>query len=155
MAKKLEPRFHRRRFITCRSTLPRNGYFFGEKISTTKSSPSAVRRHRSSVNGSIDYSGPQIAKIADLKGKRVGVNALNDTSDSLITRYFADQGLASNEFTRMALGTSLGTSAKACACWHFSATKFPYPFRGFAVTEKSLRRIQGRCDAGCARCSAR
>ena len=105
--------------------------------------------------------GPQIAKIADLRGKRVGVNALNDTSDSLITRYFADYGLASNEFTRVALGTSPGTIIAALKSGvadaatldpaslvraeregmrvlAFLGDKFPYPFEGFAVSEKKL-----------------
>src|SRR4030095_13652807 len=32
---------------------------------------------------------PNLGKISDLKGKRVGVFALSDTSDTLVTRYFA------------------------------------------------------------------
>src|SRR3954452_19298344 len=52
---------------------------------------------------------PNVAKITDLRGKRVGVFALSDTSDALVTRYFAGHGLASGDFTRVALGTSPGT----------------------------------------------
>jgi NitT/TauT family transport system substrate-binding protein len=105
--------------------------------------------------------GPNIAKITDLKNKRVGVFALSDTSDALVTRYFASQGLAATDFTRIALGTAPGTIIAALKSGAVDAAtldpasivraeregmrilaflgdKFPYPFQGFAVTERKI-----------------
>lgn len=105
--------------------------------------------------------GPNITKITDLKNKRVGVFALSDTSDALVTRYFGSQGLAATEFTRIALGTSPGTIIAALKSGAadaatldpasivraeregmrtlaFLGDKFPYPFQGFAVTDRKI-----------------
>jgi NitT/TauT family transport system substrate-binding protein len=104
---------------------------------------------------------PGIAKVSDLKGKRVGVNALRDSSDALLTRYFETQGLGAEEFTRVVLGTSPGTIIAALKSGAVEAATldpaslvraeregirvlaflgdlFPYPFQGFAVTEKKI-----------------
>ena len=104
---------------------------------------------------------PNLAKISDLKGKRVGVFALSDTSDTLVTRYFASHGLAAGDFARVALGTSPGTIIAALKFGSVDAATldpativraeregmrtlaflgdmFPYPFQGFAVTEQKL-----------------
>jgi NitT/TauT family transport system substrate-binding protein len=108
-----------------------------------------------------------IAKISDLKGKRVGVNALRDSSDALLTRYFESHGLGAEEFTRVVLGTNPGTIIAALKSGAVEAATldpanivraeregirtlaflgdmFPYPFQGFAVTEKKIGENPGQ-----------
>jgi NitT/TauT family transport system substrate-binding protein len=111
--------------------------------------------------------GPNISKIADLKGKTVGVNALRDTTDTLLTRYFEGHGLAAGDFNRIALGTSPSTVIAALKSGAaeaamldpasimraeregirvlaFLGDMFPYPFQGFAVTEKKIAENPGQ-----------
>jgi NitT/TauT family transport system substrate-binding protein len=111
--------------------------------------------------------GPNVARITDLRGKRVGVFALSDTSDTLVTRFFAGHGLAAADFTRIALGTSPGTIIAALKSGAVDAATldpasivraeregmrtlaflgdmFPYPFQGFAVTEKKIAENPGQ-----------
>ena len=111
--------------------------------------------------------GPNVSKISDLKGKTVGVNALRDTTDTLLTRYFEGHGLAAGDFNRVALGTSPSTVIAALKSGvaeaamldpasivraeregirvlAFLGDMFPYPFQGFAVTEKKISEIPGQ-----------
>ncbi len=111
--------------------------------------------------------GPNVSKISDLKGKTIGVNAIRDTTDTLLTRYFESHGLASGDFNRVVLGTNPGTviaalksgAAEAATLDPASIVRaereglrviaflgdmFPYPFQGFAVTEKKIAENPGQ-----------
>src|ERR1043165_1322089 len=46
---------------------------------------------------------PDIAKISDLKGKRIAVGTIGDTQDTLITMLAEREGVAAREITRVAM----------------------------------------------------
>ena len=56
---------------------------------------------------------PKIAKISDLKGKRIAIGAIGDTLDTLVTTLVRRQGIAPNEITRVAMGPSAITRLSA------------------------------------------
>ncbi|MGH7490152.1 MAG: ABC transporter substrate-binding protein, partial [bacterium] len=48
-------------------------------------------------------SAPEIARVADLKGKKVAVGTVGDTQDSLITMFIERDGLSTRDITRVAM----------------------------------------------------
>jgi ABC-type nitrate/sulfonate/bicarbonate transport system substrate-binding protein len=104
---------------------------------------------------------PEINRIADLKGKRLGVPAIGSTTDTMVTMLLERNGVARNEITRIATGTNpasiiagmktgsihasgLDTVTSVIAekeglkLLGFIGDIFPLPFQGFGVLEKKL-----------------
>jgi NitT/TauT family transport system substrate-binding protein len=110
---------------------------------------------------------PEIAKAADLKGKRVAVGTVGDTQDSLITLYAERNGVASRELTRVAMPsrstmtTILGLKSGAIQAATvngdeaivaekeglrtitFLGDLFPYPFQGFMASDRKIAERPG------------
>jgi len=105
---------------------------------------------------------PEIAKIADLKGKRIAVGTIGDTQDTLITMLAEKHGVGARELTRVAMPSrntfttflSLKSGAVQAAVVNgdeailgeseglrtlaFIGDLFPYPFQGFLATDKKI-----------------
>jgi len=105
---------------------------------------------------------PEIAKGADLKGKRVAVGTVGDTQDSLITLYGERNGVAPRDLVRVAMPsrstmtTILGLKSGAIQAATvngdeaiiaekeglrtitFLGDLFPYPFQGFMASDKKI-----------------
>ena len=110
---------------------------------------------------------PEIAKAADLKGKRVAVGTVGDTQDSLITLYAERNGVAPRDLIRVAMpsrsttSTILGLKSGAIQAATvngdeaiiaereglrtitFLGDLFPYPFQGFLASDKKLAERPG------------
>lgn len=110
---------------------------------------------------------PEIAKAADLKGKRVAVGTVGDTQDSLITLYAERNGVAPRELIRVAMPsrstmtTILGLKSGAIQAATvngdeaiiaekeglrtitFLGDLFPYPFQGFMAGDKKIAERPG------------
>lgn len=110
---------------------------------------------------------PEIAKAADLKGKRVAVGTVGDTQDSLITLYAERNGVAPRELIRVAMPsrstmtTILGLKSGAIQAATvngdeaiiaekeglrtitFLGDLFPYPFQGFMASDKKIAERPG------------
>lgn len=117
---------------------------------------------------------PSIAKVADLKGKRIGIGSLGDSQDRLATQFIERGGVSAKEITRIAmatdasariLGIKSGSIHAAVAdpglvviaereglkVLGFLGDMFALPFQGWASPIKSSARIPTRSSAGCAR----
>ena len=105
---------------------------------------------------------PEIAKITDLKGKKVAVGTVGDTQDTLITLLVEREGLAAHDITRVAMPSrstmtsilALKSGAIQAATLNgdeallaekeglrtlaFIGDLFPYPFQGFLTTNKKI-----------------
>jgi NitT/TauT family transport system substrate-binding protein len=104
---------------------------------------------------------PEINQISDLKGKTIGVPAIGDTTDTVITMLLERSGVQRNEMTRITSGTNpanviagmkagsihasaLDTVSSVIAekeglkLLGFLGDLFPLPFQGFGVMEKKL-----------------
>ena len=110
---------------------------------------------------------PEIAKAADLKGKRVAVGTVGDTQDSLITLYAERNGVAPRDLIRVAMPsrstmtTILGLKSGAIQAATvngdeaiiaekeglrtitFLGDLFPYPFQGFMASDKKIAERPG------------
>jgi len=110
---------------------------------------------------------PEIAKIADLKGKRIAVGTIGDTQDTLITLVAEKHGVGARELTRVAMPSrntyttflSLKSGAVHAAVVNgdeailgeteglrtltFIGDLFPYPFQGFLATDKKIAERPG------------
>ena len=110
---------------------------------------------------------PEIAKAADLKGKRVAVGTVGDTQDSLITLFAERNGVAARDLTRVAMPsrstmtTILGLKSGAIQAATvngdeaiiaekeglrtitFLGDLFPYPFQGFMASDKKIAERPG------------
>ncbi|MGH7928348.1 MAG: ABC transporter substrate-binding protein, partial [Candidatus Binatia bacterium] len=104
---------------------------------------------------------PKIARVADLKGKKIGIGAIGDTLDTLVTTLVKREGLSANDITRVAMGPSPITRISAVKSAAVQATAldpmsavvaekeglhilaylgdlFPFPFQGFLTTDKKI-----------------
>ena len=110
---------------------------------------------------------PEIAKAADLKGKRVAVGTIGDTQDTLITLYAERNGVAPRDLIRVAmpsrstmttiLGLKSGSIQAATVNGDeaiiaekeglrtitFLGDLFPYPFQGFMASDKKIAERPG------------
>ena len=115
----------------------------------------------------IIYVVADIAKVSDLKGKRIAVGTIGDTQDTLITMLAEREGLAAREITRVAMPSrstattflSLKSGAVSAAVVNadesllaekegmrtlaFIGDLLPYPFQGFLATEKKIAEKPG------------
>jgi ABC-type nitrate/sulfonate/bicarbonate transport system substrate-binding protein len=111
--------------------------------------------------------GPDIAKISDLKGKRIAVGTVGDTQDTLITMLVEREGMTARDITRVAMpsrsaaSTFLALRAGAISAAVFNPDEsllaekegfrtlafigdlFPYPFQGFMATDKTITERPG------------
>jgi len=104
---------------------------------------------------------PSIGKVADLKGKRIGVGAIGDSEDRLSTQFIERGGLSAKDFTRIPMGSNAGARilgiqagaihaavadpGGAVVAEHqglktlgFLGDMFALPFQGYATTDKKL-----------------
>jgi len=104
---------------------------------------------------------PEIARVSDLKGKKIGIGAIGDTLDTLVTTLIKREGISANEITRVAMGPSTITRISAVKSGAVQATAldpmsaviaeqeglhiltylgdlFPFPFQGFLTTDKKI-----------------
>jgi NitT/TauT family transport system substrate-binding protein len=105
---------------------------------------------------------PEIAKISDLKGKKVAVGTVGDTQDTLMTLLVEREGVAARDVTRVAMPSrstmtsilALKSGAIQAAALNgdeallaekeglrtlaFIGDLFPYPFQGFLTTDKKI-----------------
>ena len=110
---------------------------------------------------------PEVARISDLKGKKVAVGTIGDTQDTLITMLVEKEGLSARDITRVAMPgrntmmTLLGlkTGAIHAATTNgdeallaeregfrtlaFVGDLFPYPFQGFLATDRKIAEKPG------------
>ena len=110
---------------------------------------------------------PEIAKISDLKGKRIAVGTIGDTQDTLITLVAEKHGVGARDLTRVAMPSrntyttflSLKSGAVHAAVVNgdeailgeteglrtlaFIGDLFPYPFQGFLATDKKIAERPG------------
>ncbi|MGZ8446058.1 MAG: ABC transporter substrate-binding protein, partial [Candidatus Binatia bacterium] len=110
---------------------------------------------------------PEIAKAADLRGKRVAVGTVGDTQDSLITLYAERSGVAARDLIRVAMPSRSTTSTilgLKSGAFHaatvngdealiaekeglrtltFLGDLFPYPFQGFMASDKKIAERPG------------
>ncbi len=110
---------------------------------------------------------PEVAKISDLKGKRIAVGTIGDTQDTLITMLVERNGLSARDITRVAMPSrnsmttflALKTGAFQAAVVNgdeallgekeglhtlaFIGDLFPYPFQGFLATDKKIAEKPG------------
>ncbi|HEY7165571.1 MAG TPA: ABC transporter substrate-binding protein [Candidatus Binatia bacterium] len=110
---------------------------------------------------------PDIARISDLKGKRIAVGTIGDTQDTLITMLAEREGLTARDLTRVAMPSrstattllSLKSGAISAAVVNadesliaekegmrtlaFIGDLFPYPFQGFLTTDKKIAEQPG------------
>jgi ABC-type nitrate/sulfonate/bicarbonate transport system substrate-binding protein len=104
---------------------------------------------------------PEIRQISDLKGKRIGVTGIGDTTDTMTTMLLERNGITRNEFIRVTTGTNPANVIAGMKSGSFHAASmdtvssviaereglkllgfigdvFPLPFQGFGVMEKKL-----------------
>lgn len=104
---------------------------------------------------------PSIVKVADLRGKRIGIGSLGDSQDRLSTQFIERSGVAAKDITRIAmatdaaariLGIKTGSIHAAVAdpglvviaereglkVLGFLGDMFALPFQGWGVTDKKL-----------------
>jgi len=110
---------------------------------------------------------PEIAKGADLKGKRVAVGTVGDTQDALITAYAERNGVGPRDLIRVAMPsrstttTILGLKSGAIHAatvngdealiaekeglrtLTFLGDLFPYPFQGFMASDEKIAKRPG------------
>jgi NitT/TauT family transport system substrate-binding protein len=110
---------------------------------------------------------PEVAKISDLKGKRIAVGTIGDTQDTLITLVAEKHGVGARDMTRVAMPSrntyttflSLKSGAVHAAVVNgdeailgeteglrtlaFIGDLFPYPFQGFLATDKKIAERPG------------
>ncbi len=110
---------------------------------------------------------PEVAKISDLKGKRIAVGTIGDTQDTLITLLVEKSGLSARDVTRVAMPSrnafttflALKSGAVHAAVVNgdeallgeteglhtlaFIGDLFPYPFQGFLATDKKIAEKPG------------
>ena len=110
---------------------------------------------------------PSIARVADLKGKRVAIGNVGDSQDRLITMLVERAGLSGKDITRIAMGADTHTRVMAVKTGTAQATTvdaggvsfaeqeglrslaylgdlFPFPFQGFVTTDKKIRENPGQ-----------
>jgi len=110
---------------------------------------------------------PSIAKISELKGKKVGVTLIGDSEDRFTTMLVERSGLSAADITRISMGTS--PSAKIAALKNgsvyatvldpgatvaaekeglrvmaFMGDLFPLPFQGYVTTERKIAENPGQ-----------
>lgn len=104
---------------------------------------------------------PAIVKIPDLKGKRVAVGSIGDSQDRFTTMFVERGGLSAKDVTRITMGPNAGARTIAIKSGAIQAAVmdpggavaaereglrvlaflgdlFPFPFQGFATTEKRI-----------------
>jgi NitT/TauT family transport system substrate-binding protein len=110
---------------------------------------------------------PSVMKASDLKGKKVAVGSIGDTQDRLTTLFVERAGLSPGDITRITMGTSttarilaVKTGAVQAAAMDpggaivaekeglkalaFLGDLFPFPFQGFATTDKKITENPGQ-----------
>ncbi len=110
---------------------------------------------------------PEIARVSDLKGKKIAVGTVGDTQDTLITLLLERERIAPDEVTRIAMpsrGTAISILAlksgavqaatlngdeallaekEGLRTLMFLGDLFPYPFQGFLTTDKKISEKPG------------
>ena len=104
---------------------------------------------------------PTIAKVSDLKGKKVSVGAIGDSEDRFTTMFVEREGLSAKDITRIAMGPNAGARILAIKSGALQAAVvdpggavlaereglrllaflgdlFPLPFQGFGTTDKKI-----------------
>jgi ABC-type nitrate/sulfonate/bicarbonate transport system substrate-binding protein len=110
---------------------------------------------------------PSITKIADLRGKKIGVTLLGDSEDRFTTMFVERGGLSAKDVTKITLGTSPIDKILAIKSGSVSAVvldpaativaeqeglrrlaylgdMFPLPFQGYVTTEKKIAENPGQ-----------
>ncbi|MGH7770107.1 MAG: ABC transporter substrate-binding protein [Candidatus Binatia bacterium] len=110
---------------------------------------------------------PGVTRASDLKGKKVAVGSIGDTQDRLTTLFVERAGLSTSDITRITMGTSttarilaVKTGAVQAATMDpggasvaekeglkalaFLGDLFPFPFQGFATTDKKIAENPGQ-----------
>lgn len=104
----------------------------------------------------------EIAKVSDLRGKKVAVGTIGDTQDTLVTLLVEREGLSARDITRVAIpsrsaaATFLALKSGAIHAAMLNGDEallaekegfrtltyigdlFPYPFQGFLTTDKKI-----------------
>jgi NitT/TauT family transport system substrate-binding protein len=105
---------------------------------------------------------PDIARVADLKGRKVAVGTVGDTQDTLISMLLEREGVAPRDITRVAMPSrsthmsilalksgviqaatlngdeALLAEREGLRTLAFIGDLFPYPFQGFLATDKKI-----------------
>jgi len=104
---------------------------------------------------------PSITKVSDLKGKKVAVGTAGDSQDRFTTQFIERGGLSAKDVTRITMGPNagarnlaiksgaiqaavvdrggaVGAEREGLRVLAFLGDLFPFPFQGFATTEKKI-----------------
>jgi ABC-type nitrate/sulfonate/bicarbonate transport system substrate-binding protein len=104
---------------------------------------------------------PSIAKVSDLKGKKVAVGTIGDSQDRFTTMFIERGGLSAKDVTRISMGPNASARTLAIKSGAIQAAVvdpggavvaekeglsvlvflgdlFPFPFQGFAATDKKI-----------------
>ena len=104
---------------------------------------------------------PSIKRVADLRGKKIGVGLIGDSEDRFSTMFVERGGLSAKDITRIPMGTSSGARIAAIKAGSLHAAVldpggmivaekeglsslgflgdlFPLPFQGYVVTDKKI-----------------
>jgi len=110
---------------------------------------------------------PSIKRVADLKGKKIGVGLIGDSEDRFSTMFVERGGLTAKDITRIPMGTSSGARIAAIKSGSLQAAVldpggmivaekeglsslgflgdlFPLPFQGYVVTDKKIAENPGQ-----------
>jgi NitT/TauT family transport system substrate-binding protein len=110
---------------------------------------------------------PDIKRVSDLKGKKVGVGLIGDSEDRFSTMFVERAGLSARDITRIPMGTSSGARIAAIKSGSLHAAVldpggtivaakeglhslaflgdlFPLPFQGYVVTDRKIAENPGQ-----------
>jgi NitT/TauT family transport system substrate-binding protein len=104
---------------------------------------------------------PSITKVSDLRGKKIAVGTVGDSQDRFTTQFIEQGGLSGKDVTRITMGPNAAARTLAIKSGAIQAAVvdpggavmaereglrtlaflgdlFPFPFQGFATTEKKI-----------------